>query len=124
MTKKRGKLKLPSKKRVELGAFDKIADLITSDEQAQKTQPSTARQQAGGYEIYSFLELENSRLTALDKLFSTKTENIKNYSQINKLIERQKEKILSAKEFLTEKFLESDSALQMKLSSLWNESFK
>lgn len=106
------------------GFEDVFLDYVDSEEYKESERKQQENSKAGEqYELQSFLQQENARLTSLE-VFLTKKISLKtNFSQSEKLIILQLERKKIVKEKLQNEFKQLDSTLQKNLAHFFNSHF-
>jgi len=116
------KLTLTQDKMKELAGFEEVLDLFFDGQKILSAQEARTHKD-DTFEIYSFLEKENSRLQQLDNLFSQQMRTHEFYGQTSDLCEQQSMKLDQNKNILIEELSKADSVLQKNLTELFNKTF-
>lgn len=106
----------------DLEGFEEVMDLLF-DEKRVLTQQEARANKDDTFEIYSFLEKENSRLKKLDRFFSQQIRTHEFYSQTSDLCEKQTDRMETAKKELISKLSNESSPLQVNLAHLFEKTF-
>ena len=125
MSKKLGSTTLDKKNIKGLQGFEDVfEDYVESEEyKAVERKEKESTKTAEQYEMQTFLEQENARLTALEVFLSKKVTLNTNFSQTDKLILKQLERIKELEEKLSNEFKKPDSHFQKNLAHFFNSHF-
>lgn len=121
MTEKK-KLTLTQEKMKDLAGFEEVLDLFFDGQKILTAQEARTHKD-DTFEIYSFLEKENSRLQQLDNLFSQQMNTHEFYGQTSDLCEQQALRLEQNKSQLIEVLSQEESPLQKNLSELFKKTF-
>jgi len=116
------KMNIPSKYLKALDDFDDILDLLSDEESSPQGMIAEDRL-VDNFELYNFLECEQKRLSALNKLFTEKADIIKNHSQTLALVHLQQGKLAMLRENLKQKLQGLEYPLQKQLSKIWDDAY-
>jgi hypothetical protein len=106
------------------GFEDVFEDYVESEEFKELERKNQDSQKLGEqYELQSFLEQENLRLTCLEKFLATKIPSQVFFSQTEKLIILQNEKKEKIQNKISEEVKKLDSKLQKNLAHIFNSHF-
>lgn len=106
------------------GFEDVFEDYVESEEYKELERKEQGNSKIGEqYELQTFLEQENARLTSLEVFLTKKISCKTNFPQTEKLILQQMERKRVLKEKLFNEFTKPDSTLQKNLSQFFNSHF-
>lgn len=121
MVKKNVK-KISSDRMKELSGFEEVFDLFEGTE--FKEGAIDPRSGDDTFELYNFLENENTRLQLLDHLYSSKIKILSKHPQSKKLIEEQRQKKQLILNQLVPKVSSHDSAFNEEMERIFNNAYR
>ncbi len=124
---KNKKVKLPDKflvprnKVEDVAGFEEIIEMIGG--KIPKTQSRTSDRELKEHELYNFLTSEHQRLMMTDIFFSTKIQNIREFSQTTLLIKQEEVKNKKQKTQMINRLCVDNSPLMKNLEKIWTVFF-
>lgn len=115
-------LKLDKKTREKIKGFEELAETLMEDQIDRGTKISKEKVD-DTFELYQFLETEEKRVERVNKMLTTKLENLKENSQQELLIERTKQDLVNQREALINHLIHEDNDIHQQMQEMFRRIF-